>query len=185
MALLNTYGRGRYVSLELGLQSLRNEALDFYERGHSAEEGIDAVKRSTNFPNLNVSVHLMFGAPGDTVETAIHAAKTLNQYKIAGVKIHQLMILKNTILADRYAQNPWPLLTMEEYNRMAMAFIEHLDPSIYIERTHGLSSHREELVGPSWSSFRFEPMNELRKIMMENNTFHGKRFEANLNLDAI
>lgn len=176
LALLNGYGRGgRYVSLELGLQSLRNEALDFYERGHTAEEGLDAVERALRFPNLSVSVHLMFGAPGDTVAHAAAAARELSQRKVHGVKIHQLMVLKDTILAERFKNNPFPLLSMDEYNQMAMAFLENLDPSIHVERTHALSSHPAELVGPSWSAQRFEPMNALQKMMRDRGSHQGKQ----------
>lgn len=177
LSLLNGYGRGgRYISLEIGLQSLRDEALEFYERGHSVAEGIDAVQRAMKFPNLSVSVHLMFGAPGDTVETAIEAAKMMNKLGVHGVKIHQLMVLKNTILAERYAKEPWPLLSVDEFNAMAMAFLEHLDPKIHIERTHALSSHPDELVGPAWSCERFLPQNALKHLLHQNDTYHGRLY---------
>lgn len=177
LALVNGYGRSRYVSLEIGLQSLREEALEFYERGHTAAEGLEAVARAVKFPNIAVSVHLMFGAPGDTVEHAIEAARTMNRLGVHGVKIHQLMVLKSTTLADRFAREPWPLLEMDEFNRMAMAFLEHLEPRIHVERTHALSSHPDELVGPAWSALRFEPLNALKKMMLENGSYQGKALE--------
>ena len=175
LALLDSYGRGgRYVSLELGLQSLRDEALDFYERGHSVAEGLDAVERALRFPNLNVSAHLMFGAPGDTLQDAIACARKMSELGVHGVKIHQLMVLKDTILAERYARKAWPLLELDEFNHMAMAFLEHLDPSIHVERTHALSTHADELVGPKWSALRFQPMDALKKMMKDNESYQGK-----------
>lgn len=177
LALLNSYGRSRYVSLEIGLQSLRDEALDFYQRGHSVAEGLDAVERAKKFPNLSVSVHLMFGAPGDSIEHAISAAHTMNRLGVDGVKIHQLMVLKDTTLATRFALKPWPLLEMDEFNRMAVAFLENLDPKIHVERTHALSSHPDELVGPKWSALRFEPMNALKLMMKSNGSYQGKALE--------
>lgn len=174
LSLVNSYGRSRYVSLEIGLQSLREEALEFYERGHTAAEGLEAVARAVKFPNIQVGVHLMFGAPGDAVDHAIEAARTMNKLGVHGVKIHQLMVLKDTNLAKRFAIEPWPLLEMDEYNSMAMAFLENLDPSIHVERTHALSSHPDELVGPSWSALRFEPFNALKKMMRDNGSYQGK-----------
>lgn len=165
LRLLSRYALGRYVSLELGLQSLRDEALSFYERGHSVAEGLDGIRRALKYENLSLCVHLMFGAPGDTVETAIEAARTMNELGVDGVKIHQLMILKNTTLAKRFATNPWPTLTMEQYNDMAEAFLENLAPEIYVERTHALASHPEELVAPAWAAQRWAPFNDLRARM--------------------
>lgn len=175
LTLLNRYAQSRYVCLELGLQSLQDESLKFYARGHSAQEGIDAVCRAVKFTNLHIAVHLMFGAPGETIQDAIDAAKTLNKLGIHGVKIHQLMVLKNTLLENRYASLPWPLFSLDEYNELVMTFLEYLDPKIHVERTHATASHPGELIGPSWSKLRFEPLNRLRKQMQENKSFHGKK----------
>ncbi len=183
--LLNNYGRDRYVSLELGLQSFRNDVLEFYDRGHSVEEGIDAVERAMRFPNLSVAVHLMFGSEPEMrdpiemqIDSAIAAAKRVNALKVHGVKVHQLMILKDTVLATRFAINPWPLYTMHDYNRILIAFLEHLDPKIHVERTHALSSHAEELVGPAWAAGRFDPQNHLRASMTEMKTYQGRLFST-------
>ncbi len=179
LALLNSYGHGgRYVSLELGLQSLREEALAFYERGHSVAEGLDGVERALRFPNLSVAVHFMFGAPGDTIADAILAARTASRLGVHGVKIHQLMILKDTLLAKRYAIEPWPLLELDEYNAWALAFLENLDPRIHVERTHGASSHPDELIGPAWSAQRFVPMDSLKKMMRDKGSYQGKALGA-------
>lgn len=176
LRLLNRYGVSSFVNLEIGLQSFRNDSLEFYERGHTAEEGIDAVKRALQFPNLHIGVHMMFGAPDETVEDAVWAAKKLNELGVHGVKVHNLMILKNTILAERYAIQPWPLLELETYNEMLIAFLENLNPAIHVERTHGLASIPSDLVGPSWSADRFLPINLLMHTMKARGSLHGKNF---------
>lgn len=181
LELLNGYGSPSWhVSLELGLQSLRDEALDFYERGHTAEQGIDAIRRALKFPNLKVSAHLMFGAPGDTIQDAIEAATLLSELGVHGVKIHQLMVLKDTELARRYARAPWPLIELEDYNRLAMAFLEHLAPNIYVERAHALASHPDELIGPRWSAERFRPFNDLKKMMRDYGSIQGRTLEKRI-----
>ncbi len=185
LALLNGYGRNQHVSLELGLQSFRDEALDFYQRGHTVAEGINAVERALRFPNLNVSVHLMFGAPceaalsgDDLLREGAETARHVNKLGVHGVKVHQLMVLKDTVLATRFAIKPWPLFELERYNRLIMAFLEHLNPSIHVERTHALSSHPKELVGPLWAASRFDPQNSLQAIMKNNGSYQGKYFAS-------
>lgn len=175
--LLNNYGRGRYVSLELGLQSFRDDTLLFYERGHTVAEGEDAVRRALRYPNISVSVHLMFGAPGETKADAIEAAKRVNALGVHGVKIHQLMILKDTTLAKVYAEKPWPLYSLEEYNEIAAAFLEHLNPNIHVERTHALASHPDELVAPAWASDRYLQLNSLKRHMGVKGQMQGRFFE--------
>lgn len=169
----------RYVCLELGIQSFRDEALFFYHRGHTRAECIDGIQRSLQRKNLQVNIHLMIGAPGDTVESTREAALMCNKLGVHGVKLHQLMVLKNTTLEKRYHRSPWPLLSLEEYNEHVCTFLEHLNPSIYIERTHALSSHPDELVGPAWSSGRFAPLNHLTNMMKDRKTFQGKYFSLN------
>jgi radical SAM protein (TIGR01212 family) len=174
LSLLNSYGPHRHVSLEIGLQSLKDKTLNFYQRGHTAKEGLEGVARALKFPNLHVSVHLMFGAPGDCIADAIHAAKTINDLGVHGVKIHNLMILKDTVLAKRFALEPWPMFTLSQYNQLVMAFLEHLSPTIHVERTHAASSHPDELLVPSWSALRHEPLNELKRLLAAENAMQGK-----------
>ncbi len=177
LALIDSYGHpNRLISLELGLQSFREDALIFYDRGHTAAEGIDGVQRALKFKNINVAVHLMFGAPGDTVETAIDAAKRLNDLGVHGVKIHQLMILKDTVLATRYAVAPFHTYSINEYNEIAIAFLEHLSPDIHVERTHALSSHPDELVAPHWASDRFTPLNALKAAFESRQSRQGHAY---------
>lgn len=187
--LLNQYASNRYVSLEIGLQSFDDETLNFYQRGHSVQEGFDAIQRAKKFPDLQISVHLMVGsapemkilANATDIELEKHAAWNANQINslgIQGVKIHQLMVLKDTVLAKRYAIEPWPVFEMDRYHFYIMKFLEHLDPTIHIERTHALSSHPDELVMPKWSSNRFGMHNGLQKMMKDHQSFQGKLFET-------
>ncbi len=191
LALLNQYAQNRYVSLEIGLQSFDEETLKFYQRGHSVQEGFDAIERAKKYPNLQLSVHLMVGSAPEmkilseasNVQVAEHAAQNaeqINRLGIHGVKIHQLMILKDTVLAKRFAIEPWPMFDMDRYHFYIMKFLEHLDPNIHIERTHALSSHPDELVAPKWSANRFAMHNGLQKMMKSNYSKQGKYF-SNLN----
>ncbi len=172
--LLNHYGKSRYVCIELGVQSFRNESLQFYERGHSSEESIDAIQRIKRFSNIHISAHLMFGAPGETKADILAAAKTLNLLQVNGVKIHQLMVLKNTLLEEQFKLQPWELLSLENYNELAMTFLENLDKHIHVERTHAAASHLDELIGPTWSAQRFLPLNSLKQMMHTRCSYQGK-----------
>jgi hypothetical protein len=184
--LLSKYAKEKYVSLEIGVQSFDQEVLDFYLRGEKIDEIISTINWiKNNFSNIELSIHLMFGAPKEIEEgidglkkRMIDAAFKVNQLNVDGVKLHQLMVLKKTVLEKKYAVKKYPFITLEDYNEGVKTFLENLNPKIFIERTHALSSHPDELVGPKWSSNKLLMRNSLTKLMTQSNSYQGKEFLA-------
>lgn len=180
---LATYTDRVDVQLELGVQSLQDEALDFFERGHDAATALDALERALavsrslaaagNPRILDVSAHLILGAPMETPEHLIAAARKLSQLGVHGVKLHHLHVLKKTKLEKRFRSGDFPLLSLEQYFERAALFLRHLDPQIVIHRTHGLAPHPEELVGPAWSAQKIYPVEEFKKWMRERGWRQG------------
>lgn len=160
------------VQLELGVQSLQDEVLDFFERGHDAATAIDALERalrvSRSLPGpkiLDVSAHLILGAPMEKPEHLIASARRLSELGVHGVKLHHLHVLKKTKLEKRFKAGDFGLLSLEDYFERAALFLRHLDRNIVIHRTHGLAPHPEELVGPAWSTQKIHPVEEFKKWM--------------------
>lgn len=183
LELLATYLDRVDVQLELGVQSLNDKILDWFERGHDAACAIDALQRALAFSQklkeaghkneLDVSAHLILGAPGETDEDIIQTAHTLNEIGVHGVKLHHLHILKKTKLERRYKAGEFTLLSMEEYFEKAALFLRHLDKKIVIHRTHGLAPHPEELVGPEWSTQKIHPVEQLKQGMRARGWLQG------------
>lgn len=181
LSLLASYTDRVDVQLELGVQSLQNEALDFFERGHDAATAVDALERALALSRqlkeaglakeLDVSAHLILGAPMEREEHIVATAATLNRLGVHGVKLHHLHVLKKTKLEKRFKNGDFPLLTLEDYFARAALLLRHLDPQIVIHRTHGLAPHPEELVGPDWSAQKLLPVELFKKWMRE----HGWR----------
>ena len=173
--LLATYLDRVDVQLELGVQSLNNEVLEWFDRGHDAQTALDALERALNFSRalkekghereLDVSAHLIIGAPMETDADLIHTARELSRLGVHGVKLHHLHVLKKTKLEKRFNKGEFPLLSMEDYFHRAAVFLRHLDPGIVVHRTHGLAPHPEELVGPDWSLQKIYPVEEFKKWM--------------------
>ena len=106
--LLNEYGKTKYVCVELGIQTFNDEVQHFYERKETVAEGAAAIENALKRKNIQITIHLMFGAPMEIdgsreklVKIMRDAALRVNQLGIHGVKLHQLMILKKTILDKR------------------------------------------------------------------------------------
>ncbi len=166
LELLEEVASRKYLSLELGVQSFENATLEWLTRGHDGQCSIDALARlRERAPHVHTCAHLMFGSPTDAPDMPERAAELLNASGVRGVKLHQVMVLEHTELAERYRAAPWPMITLEEYGSLVARFLEKLDPSIYIERLYATATHPEECLGPDWSRERWRPHNELRRML--------------------
>ena len=181
IALLEELARTSYVSLELGVQSFENPTLEWLERGHDRESSIQALARmKARAPHVHVCAHLMFGSPTDSPTAPQEAARLLNQAGVRGVKLHQLMILQHTKLAERWLESPFPTLSLEEYGERVIEFVEHLSPAIYLERLCATATHNEECLAPIWSRERWRPHNILRDLLEARDCRQGKRAQTEI-----
>jgi uncharacterized protein len=172
--LLEELAQRAYVSLELGVQSFEDPALEWLVRGHDGACSIDALERvRRRAPHVQVCVHLMFGSPPDSPTAPRDAALLLNRLGVHGAKLHQVMVLEHTDLAERYRSAPFPTLSLEEYAGQVAQFLEHLSPEIYLERLYALATHPDELVAPKWSADRWGAHNGIRRLLEERGCRQG------------
>lgn len=172
--LLETLTQRKPIFLELGIQSLEDETLQWLKRGHTAACSLDTLQRlQERAPHVQVCGHLLFGSPTDSPDVARKTALCLNQTHLAGVKLHQLMVLQHTELAKRWQENPFPTLSLEAYGETLIAFLEALDPRIYIERLYATATHPEECLAPSWSRERWRPHNFFQNLFKERGLVQG------------
>lgn len=173
--LLEELAQKHYVSLELGIQSFESPTLEWFIRGHDGEcSRIALRKMRERAPHVHTCAHFIFGAPTDSATAPRDAALEMNDLGVRGVKLHQMMVLQHTKLAEMYADQPFPVLTMDEYAERAIQFLEHLHPEIYVERLQAKASHLTELIAPDWSKTHWEPYNRILGLMQERGTYQGK-----------
>jgi radical SAM protein (TIGR01212 family) len=176
LELLEELASRTYVSLELGVQSFEDPSLEWLTRGHSGQCSRDAFAQARKLaPSVHTCAHLIFGSPTDAPRTGREAALELNALGVQGAKLHQLMVLENTELAERYRASPFPTLSLDEYAEVVIDFLEHLDPSIYIERLYATSTHPDECLAPAWSRSRWDTHNRLKQLLEERNVRQGAR----------
>jgi len=181
LALLEslTQSSGKPVTLELGVQSFVDASLEFLERGHDAACSVDAIQRTSRLaPLVEISAHLMFGMPTDPERVGRDAALCLNALPVHGAKLHQLMVLENTGLAEIYRTQPFETLTLERYATIAADFLDHLRPDLFIERLYASATHPEECLAPLWSRERWGTHNAIRKRLGELGCVQGRLVPA-------
>lgn len=90
-----------------------------------------------------------------------------------GIKLQLLHIIRGTRLHEMYTDNPFHIMTKDEYTDTVIDMIEHLPPHIVLHRLTG-DGNRNELIEPSWSMDKRGVLNEIHKKMRQRNSYQGK-----------
>lgn len=175
---LEELNKKTFLTIELGLQSSKEETLKLIKRGHDVENFVKSVKELQK-RGIKVIVHIINGLPYETKEDMINTAKFLNDLGIDGIKIHMLHILKGTELETLYQEKPFPILSKEEYIDIVIEQLEHLNPNIVIHRITG-DPNVEDLVAPSWLIKKFGVLNDIDKEMVKRNVYQGDKIKKSI-----
>lgn len=161
------------IILEIGLQSVNDATLKILNRGHTVDDFKQTIKRIES-ANLGVCAHYIVDLPWDSFEDVIKGAEFLSELGVNQVKIHSLYVLDNTVLGDMYKNNQFEPLTLNDYIKRVIVFLEYLSPEIVIQRLIGRSPKERTLFcnwGMSWWKIR----DMIEAEMMKRNTFQGKQ----------
>jgi radical SAM protein (TIGR01212 family) len=163
-----------YLWLELGLESMYDRTLAWVNRGHDLRAYIDAVERAKRF-NLRLCTHLILGFPGESRAEMLATADLLNRLDIDGVKLHNLHVIKNTVLEKLYLQGQVPLFGRAEYIALVVDFLERLNPQMIVHRLSG-ETYRAITVAPDWSVDKIGVHNAIYKALEERDAWQGRVF---------
>ena len=172
IAYLCELAKEKEVWVELGLQTIHDQTAALINRGHDFSEFRSCVERLASTP-LHVCVHLINSLPMETKSQMIESARIVGSLPIEAVKIHMLHLVKGTQLAKQYEENPFPLLTMEEYVVVVISHLELLQPEFIIQRLTG-DGFLSDLLAPFWTTHKVQVLNEIDKAMAKRNTWQGK-----------
>ena len=170
---LTNINKRTFLMVELGLQSSNDNTLKFINRGHNVKCFDDMVKKLKD-RNIFVVAHIINGLPYETKENMINTVKHLSSINIDAIKIHMLHIVKNTSLEKIYNENPFHILSKEEYIDIVCDQLEYLNEKIVIERITG-DPIIENLITPTWLTKKFVLLNDIDKEMKKRNIYQGDK----------
>ena len=159
------------VTIELGLQTIKEETTKLINRCHSLECFENMVKELRK-RNIDVVVHIINGLPYETKEDMLNTVKYLNKLDIQGIKIHMLSVCKDTPLELMYKEKKFHILTKEEYIDIVINQLELLREEIVIHRITG-DPKLEDLIEPLWLIKKFCVLNDIDKEMVKRDTYQG------------
>ena len=168
---LDDLNKRTYLTIELGLQTIKEETTKFINRCHTLECFENMVKELRK-RNIDVVVHIINGLPNETKEDMLKTVKYLNKLDIQGIKIHMLSITKDTPLEKIYEKDKFKVLSKEEYIDIVIDQLELLRPEIVIHRITG-DPKLDELIEPKWLVKKFCVLNDIDKEMVRRDTYQG------------
>jgi radical SAM protein (TIGR01212 family) len=168
--------RRTYLSVEIGLQSASDEVLGYNNRGHTFADFKEAVGRLAE-REIEVVAHVMIGLPKDTRAKVVDTAQELARLPVHGIKLHQLMIIKDTRMEEWYNREEVTPLELEEYAVLAGEFIICLRPDQCIHRIMADSKPEYGLIAPLWSAEKMKSVECIKRYMQENELFQGKQYK--------
>ena len=166
-----------YISLEFGVESTLDRTLKMVNRCHTFKETVAAYELSKN-KGLHLGAHMIIGLPGESKEDILNHAKEISKLPINTLKLHQLQVVKHTMMARQFNENPdmFSFFSVEEYIDLVTDFVALLRPDIIIERfISQCPAHL--LIAPNWNGLKnFEIVAKIDNKLIEKNLWQGKLY---------
>jgi len=171
--LLASYRKEDFeVWVELGLQSANDQSLHRINRGHTVEE-FDRAFGICRGLGLKLTVHLIFGLPGEGIDEILRTIEYVAGLKPEGVKIHNLHIPTGCPLYSEYLSGELSVPCADRHMEYTIQALERLPEESVIMR---LTCDTPEalLAAPR----RFPPkarfLSRLREEMKRRSTWQGR-----------
>lgn len=166
-----------FLVIEYGLESTLDSTLEFINRGHTHAESVEAIKK-TAAKGIYTGAHLILGLPHETREQILAHADEISKLPLTTVKLHQLQLIKSTVMAKQHREHPewFNLFEVDDYIDLAIDFAERLNPDFIIERFIS-QSPKSLLIAPDWGLKNFEFTAKVLKQFEERKTYQGRLYK--------
>lgn len=160
--------------VEFGVESANDETLRRINRGHTFSASVEAVE-ATAGRGIRTGGHIILGLPGETVDEMLHQASLLSALPLTTLKLHQLQLIRGTMMAKEYAQCPssFNLFTADEYIELVIDYIERLRPTLVLERFVS-QSPPALVIAPKWNLKNYQFTEKVKQRMCERHTWQGR-----------
>jgi len=171
------------VTIEIGLQSVKENSLKFLNRGHdlaSVESAIELCKGN----DLDLGVHVITGIPGETIEDMKDTIKFISDRPaIKQVKFHNLVVYKNTLLEKYYEEVKFKIISLDEHIDVLCHLIPILRGDIVISRLFTSNIRRTQTAIGNYSGSKPEWLHSLKIKLIENSIIQGCKTEIPFKLE--
>ena len=173
LKLISSFTPDYYTWIEYGLQSVHDKTLKKINRGHDYKCFLKAYEKTKNY-GINTCLHIILNL-FETYDEMMETARTIAKLEPDGVKIHMLVALEGTRVADMYRNGEIDFMTEDEYVSTVCDFLEYLPPKTTIHRLAG-NGLRTELVAPRWIGKKLDTLNRIDRELERRGSRQGAKF---------
>ena len=175
---LEGLNRRTFLLVEYGIESTSDTTLRRVNRGHDYACTVDAVSRTAE-RGILTGGHVILGLPGESREQIISQAREISRLPLTTLKMHQLQLIRGTMMADEYSRHPedFHLYTVDDYIDLAIDYVERLRPDLVLERFVS-QSPKQLLIAPDWGLKNHEFTARVKRRMQERDSWQGKRYRG-------
>ncbi len=159
---------------ELGLQSSHPASLKLLNRNHLVEDFTQAVKLISQYPDIQIGAHLIFGIPDETVEDMLESLTFINSLPVTHLKLHHLQVLEGTKLQRMYERGEVNPFQLDDYLDLLLQVLPRLKTEMVIHRLWA-TSHPDLLIAPKWNVLATHLSNRLREKMDQDGVRQGMK----------
>jgi uncharacterized protein len=163
------------VWVELGLQSANDKTLQIINRGHTFSDYLSAVEKLARI-HVRICTHIMLGLPGETHDDMLDTARQISRTSTHEVKIHPLLILKETKLEALYNDGQVSALQLGDYAKWVCDFLEILPPEMVIQRLTA-EAPSVLIIAPLWSRNKLGVLNAIDNEFKKRGTRQGDKYQ--------
>ncbi|MFC1504410.1 TIGR01212 family radical SAM protein [Spirochaetota bacterium] len=160
------------VWVELGLQTIHDITLKKINRCHTYDEFLKANTRLGE-AGIKTAAHMIIGLPSETDEMIEESFDEIGRMGVSGVKIHSIMVLKNTPLEEMYKAGDFIPITREKYIALTAQLLCYLPKETVIMRLSSDASP-EYLTAPLWGLDKNRIRSDIIAHMQSRGLIQGK-----------
>ncbi len=159
MTYLSELQKKKPLWVELGLQTVKPESIEYIRRGYDTQVYDDAISK-LNAAGIHTITHVILGLPGENRQDMLSTVNHVYESGSKGIKLQLLHVLDGTDLADEYKAGKFKTLEMDEYIDILIDCLKILPPEMVVHRITG-DGPKKILIAPLWSANKKSVLNTI------------------------
>jgi elongator complex protein 3 len=150
--------------IEIGVQSLHNEAYHIVNRGHTLDDVIQSFQIAKD-AGYKIVAHMMPGLPSSSPEKDIDDFKRLFYdplFKPDMVKIYPTLVLRGTALFNLYSQGKYSAYSDDDLINLLVEVKKMVPPWVRIMRIQREIESKDIVAGPKYGNLRQMALRKLQ-----------------------